>query len=50
MKKEYIKSQTDVIELKMTTQVLVGSPDTIPLSPRFASRRTSNRDMAACRF
>ena len=32
MKKEYIKPQTDVIELKMTTQVLVGSPDSIPLS------------------
>lgn len=32
MKKEYIKSQTDVIELKMTTQVLVTLPDTIPLS------------------
>jgi len=32
MKKEYIKPQTDVVELKMTTQVLVGSPDTIPLS------------------
>ena len=32
MKKEYIKPQIDVIELKMTTQVLVGSPDTLPLS------------------
>ncbi len=32
MKKEYIKPQTDVVELKMTTQVLVGSPDTIPFS------------------
>lgn len=32
MKKEYIKPQTYVIELKMTTQVLVGSPDSIPLS------------------
>ena len=32
MKKEYIKPQTDVIELKMTTQVLVSSPDTMPLS------------------
>ena len=32
MKKEYIKPQTDVIELKMTIQVLVTSPDTIPLS------------------
>lgn len=32
MKKEYIKPQIDVIELKMTTQVLVTSPDTIPLS------------------
>lgn len=32
MKKEYIKPQTDVVELKMTTQVLVGSPDAIPLS------------------
>ena len=32
MKNEYIKPQTDVVELKMTTQVLVGSPDTIPLS------------------
>ena len=31
MKKEYIKPQIDVIELKMTTQVLVTSPDTIPL-------------------
>ena len=31
MKKEYIKPQIDVIELKMTTQVLVGSPDSIPL-------------------
>ena len=31
MKKEYIKPQTDVVELKMTTQVLVGSPDSIPL-------------------
>ena len=32
MKKEYIKPQPDVVELKMTTQVLVGSPDPIPLS------------------
>ena len=32
MKKEYIKPQTDVVELKMTTQVLVGSPDPILLS------------------
>ena len=32
MKKEYIKPQTDVIELKMTTQVLVSSPDPMPLS------------------
>lgn len=32
MKKKYIKPQIDVIELKMTTQVLVTSPDTIPLS------------------
>ena len=32
MKKEYIKPQTVVVELKMTTQVLVTSPDTIPLS------------------
>ena len=32
MKKEYFKPQTDVVELKMTTQVLVGSPDSIPLS------------------
>ena len=32
MKKEYTKPQIDVIELKMTTQVLVGSPDPIPLS------------------
>ena len=32
MKKEYIKPQIGVIELKMTTQVLVTSPDTIPLS------------------
>ena len=32
MKKEYIKPQTDVVELKITTQVLVGSLDTIPLS------------------
>ena len=32
MKKEYIKPQIDVVELKMTTQVLVGSPDPIPFS------------------
>ena len=32
MKKEYTKPQTIVVELKMTTQVLVGSPDSIPLS------------------
>jgi hypothetical protein len=32
MKKEYTKPQTIVVELKMTTQVLVSSPDTMPLS------------------
>ena len=32
MKKEYTKPQTVVVELKMTTQVLVSSPDPIPLS------------------
>lgn len=32
MKKEYMNPQTEVIELKMTTQVLVSSPDSIPLS------------------
>ena len=32
MKKEYTKPQTVVVELKMTTQVLVSSPDTMPLS------------------
>jgi len=32
MKKEYIKPQIDVVELKMTTQVLVGSPETMIFS------------------
>jgi len=32
MKKEYIKPQTDVIELKMTMHILESSPDTMPLS------------------
>ena len=32
MTKEYIKPQTDVIQLKPTTQMLVGSPDSIPYS------------------
>ena len=32
MKKEYIKPQTDVVELKMTTHILESSPDTMPLS------------------
>ena len=31
MKKIYMTPQVDVIQLKMTTQVLVGSPDPIPL-------------------
>ena len=33
MKKNYMKPQIDVVELKMTNQVLVSSPDSIPLSP-----------------
>lgn len=32
MKKIYMTPQVDVVELKMTNQVLVGSPDSIPLS------------------
>ena len=32
MKKIYMTPQVDVVELKMFNQVLVGSPDTIPLS------------------
>lgn len=32
MKKDYTKPQFDLVELKMTTQALVSSPDSIPLS------------------
>ena len=32
MKKEYIRPQIDVVELKMTTQILMTSPDPLPLS------------------
>lgn len=32
MKKDYTKPQFDLVELKMATQVLVSSPDSIPLS------------------
>ena len=32
MKKEYTKPLFDVVELKMTAQVLVSSPNSIPLS------------------
>jgi hypothetical protein len=32
MKKIYMTPQVDVVELKMTNQVLIGSPDSIPYS------------------